>query len=36
VRQPLFATPIAWRVLDFLIGRAMVALVVMLLAQAFK
>jgi L-lysine exporter family protein LysE/ArgO len=33
---PLFAKPIAWRVLDFLIGVTMLALVVMLLTQAFK
>ena len=33
---PLFARPIAWRVLDFLIGVTMLALVIMLLIQAFK
>jgi L-lysine exporter family protein LysE/ArgO len=33
---PLFAKPIAWRVLDFLIGVTMLALVVMLLTQMFK
>jgi L-lysine exporter family protein LysE/ArgO len=33
---PLFAKPVAWRVLDFLIGVTMLALVVMLLMQAFK
>ena len=32
---PLFAKPMAWRVLDFLIGVTMVALVVALLMQAF-
>jgi L-lysine exporter family protein LysE/ArgO len=33
---PLFAKPGAWRVLDFLIGLTMLALVVMLLTQALK
>jgi len=33
---PLFARPMAWRVLDFLIGVTMLALVAMLLVQAFK
>jgi L-lysine exporter family protein LysE/ArgO len=33
---PLFAKPIAWRVLDFLIGVTMLALVVLLLMQTFK
>lgn len=32
---PVFAKPLAWRVLDFLIGVTMLALVVALLAQAF-
>jgi L-lysine exporter family protein LysE/ArgO len=33
---PVFAKPIAWRVLDFLIGVTMLALVVMLLVQTFR
>lgn len=33
---PLFAKPVAWRVLDFLIGVTMLALVVMLLVQTFR
>jgi len=33
---PLFAKPVAWRVLDFFVGVTMLALVVMLLTQAFK
>ena len=33
---PVFAKPIAWRVLDFLIGLTMLALVAMLLMQTFK
>lgn len=32
---PVFAKPVAWRVLDFLIGVTMLALVVALLTQAF-
>ena len=33
---PLFEKPMAWRVLDFLIGVTMLALVAMLLMQTFK